>query len=305
MALIALRQTVILAMLMAVGALARKTGILNDERDKGLSAILLNIVTPCVVIANLGKSGLEEYRTGLLLSFLLASIIYLIYLAIVPLLFPKRIEYDYPIARFASTYPNAGYMGIPLVMALLGEVGVIYVTALIVIFNLFTFTHGAASLDREKNAFDPKVFLKPAVISIAIGMIFFFTPLTVPEIVREPMSMIADMNSPLAMLAVGSSLSKIDLRDLKNSEVLIKVLVFRLLLLPLIAIAVCALIPGDQVARMTSVIIYSCPSANLVLLFGIRYDRDTSLASQLVAVTTVFSIVTLPIMVGIGQFLVH
>ena len=305
MALVALRQTVIFAILMGVGALSRKFGLLNDERDRGLTALLLNIVSPCVIIVNLGKNGLEEYRSGLLLAMLLSVIIYAAYFVAVPLLVPKRDSYDYQVARFACIYPNSGFMGIPLVMAILGSEGVIYVVAMVLIFNLLAFTQGVNSYQRDKGSFDLKLLLQPAVVSCGIGMIFFFTPLSVPAFVMEPMQMLADMNSPLAMLIVGSSLAQIDFKNITHKGVIAMTSLYRLVLLPLVAVLICRLVPGDLTVKTATIIIYACPAANLALIFGIKYKRDTLLASELVAVTTVLSIFTIPLIAGIGQMVIQ
>ena len=235
---------------------------------------------------------------------LLSIIIYALYFLIMPVIIPRTDKFDYQVARFASTYPNSGFMGIPLVMALLGNVGVLYVVGMVLIFNLLTFTQGVNSYKQDKGTFDPKVFLQPAVISCGIGMIFFLTPITVPSIIMEPMQMLADMNSPLAMLIVGSSLAKIDFRNITHKGVIAMTVIYRLLLLPLVAVAVCRLIPGDLTVKMATIIIYACPSANLALIFAIQYKRDTLLTSELVAVTTVLSILTIPLIVGLGQMVI-
>ena len=180
MAGIILQQAIIMLILNVVGMIAYYTGIVSREGGKQLSNVVLEIVTPVIIVhAYLEEEYDSRLVVNLLLTFVLAAASYVIAILISMLCFRgKSVGKLAPIERFSATYSNCGFMGIPLASALFGAEGVFYVTAFLTIFFLFSWTHGVMQLTQTKDFKKAlKVLRSPTVIGIAIGLILYFVQL--------------------------------------------------------------------------------------------------------------------------------
>ena len=175
MAVTILNQTIIMLILIMAGVMCAKIGIISKETNKDLSKFLMDIINPVVIFMSYQTDYRPELVKNLLLTFLLSVISFCIFISMSRLLVRRKDGREYEIERFSSIYSNCGFMGIPLVSALFGDMGVFYLAAFITTFNLFAWTHGIIMLSGEKDLKRAlKVFYSPTVISIVLGLVTFF-----------------------------------------------------------------------------------------------------------------------------------
>lgn len=300
MALIIANQAVIMLILNLVGILAYKLKIVDRQGGKQLSAIVLEIVTPVLVVHSYLDVGYSrELVVNLLWTFALAAVSYVLTIAGAMILFPKKEGRETAIERFSAIYSNCGFMGIPLASALFGAEGVLYVTAFLTMFFFFSWTHGIMLLTGKADA---KAFLKvlrsPTVIAIGIGLILYFTRIKLPSVFTETMGFIAALNTPLAMMASGISVAQANiLGALRNARVYLTVAA-RLVILPLITLAMC-LFCGfiSEEVRIVVLLLAAAPSAAMCTLQCQKMGLNDTYASQIFALSTLFSVGTLPLIV--------
>lgn len=299
-------QVVIIFILICVGFLLTKANKINDTGVKQLTDILLIAVTPCVIIQAYQKEFDVKYLKGLVLSALATFIIHIVATILSFLFFRNGDATKYRVSRFASVCSNCGFMAIPLLSAALGSDGVFYGSAYLVIFTLFYWTFGVfiCTEDVKKSLSLKSILINPGVIGVAIGLILFFARIKLPFVVSSAVNFLAGLNTPLAMLILGAFLVKVDVLSAFKNKNLYLVCFLRLLLIPLISIFVIKVIGIDPTIGKTVLICAACPVATVTSLFAAKYDLDSVYASEVVAISTIMSIVTIPLIIIISTYFV-
>ena len=188
-----LRQTGILFLLLALGFLASKLGWLSRETRGGISNILLYIVTPCVIVQSFQyPSSAEKWRAMGVEAAILAAFM-LLGLAAGLLAFRKEGGARRATATFGTAMGNVGFMGVPVIGALVGDEGMLYVSVAMAVFNAICWTVGVRVFD--KKAFQPKVLAtSPVLYSVAIGLLLFLFQWRLPALIDGVTEMVAEFD---------------------------------------------------------------------------------------------------------------
>ena len=313
------KQVGVLFALMVVGFLCNRRKLLNAVAIKGVTELLVLIVTPCVIVHSFiqqkfAPSLLGDLGWALAMSVFAhavgAAIAFVCLRAATSAAPPEgRDAGRVGVLRFAVIFSNAGFMGIPLEYALLGADGVFFGAMYVVVFNLVCWSLGVAVMCRGmKNVGLRALFVNAGTVGVALGLPFFLFSLKLPEVVGRPVEMLADLNTPLAMIMVGWYLAETDFRPVLRCGAAYGVAALRLVAVPLVVIAafvgvracVPTLNPVMAVAISTAA---AAPTAALTTVIAARYDKDVSTATSLVSGTTLLSILTMPPIVGFALWL--
>ena len=303
--LIASEQVAILYVLVAVGAIADKVGIYTEKVAKSCTDLLFYIITPAVIIQSFCSL---EYNPdtvkGLFIAIACGFVLHIVSAAISSLVFNKTNPDEGCIYKYSCAYGNCGYMALPLAGAVLGDEGVFYCSAVIISFQIFSFTHGIYTINKggEKVKFDvKKLFINPGVISVIIGLPLFLLSVKLPSIIASPMNYIASLNTPVAMLIFGTYIANTNFKTIFKNWRIFAVALVKLIILPLILLAAFRLVGISGTLLVALSISAGAPTANNTVMFAAKYDRNTGLASQTVAVVSFISIITLPVMIALAQ----
>lgn len=305
-ALTALTQIVIMFFIIIVGIVCYKLKLIDKNTNKKLSDLVLLLVNPIVIFVSYQRDFDISLLKGLFISILLALFTHILAIVLSKLLLFKNKTPDHkPLERFAMIYSNCGFIGIPLVNGVFGSEGVFYLTAYMTIFNLFVWTHGVIMMtDRGGLRSLLRALITPSVIATLSGFVFFIVRIQLPDIVMNALNYIGNMNTPLAMLVAGVTIAQTNpLRLLKKPRIFY-VSFIKLLLMPLLMLCLYSYLPIPSEVLLTSILATACPTAVTISLFSIRYDKDYLYASEIFAVTTILSVVTIPIVMTLGGFLV-
>lgn len=295
-----LQQVIIMFLLAGVGYVMFRTKKISQEGSRCLGNILIYLSLPCVIINGFLVERTTAKLWGLLFSSLAAAIILAFSILISRLFFKKD-----PIAHFASSFANPGFFGIPLILSCIGNDAVFYVAAFIAFLNMLQWTYGVSLLTGEKASFKPKALLKaPFMIAIIIGLSFFLTGLPMPTILDKSMDFLAGLNTPLAMFTTGIYLAQTDLVKMLRNTRLYVLSAVRLLLIPAISLAVLSLLPADlSDMKMAILIASACPVGSNVAVYAQLHNSDYPYAVETVVISTMLSILTLPIIVQAATLL--
>ena len=165
--------------IMIVGVICCKMGIIDDYTKQRLSRLSTLVVNPILIFTSFQMEYDSELLKKMGLLFVLAVISYLISIMIGHFLLHEREGYDLSIEKFAVTYDNCGFIGVPFGYALFGNIGVIYATVFVAVFHIFCWTHGIMLLD--KGGFQLKKLINPCLIAVIAGMVFFIFQIRLPE----------------------------------------------------------------------------------------------------------------------------
>ncbi len=297
-------QVLILMILVALGAMLSKTGILTESGVRSITDMVLMTVTPCVIIKSFVREFDAKALKGLLISFLIAALVHIGFIVLSRIILHSKDISRERVLRLGVIFTNCGYMSLPLQEAILGETGVFYGSSFIAIFNLFVWSYGIITISGDKKYLTPKkLVFNPGMIGLAVGLVVFLFSIPVPKIIYQPISFVASLNTPLPMIIIGYHLSKTDiLKSIKDLQCLLASLV-RMLLLPSVAIVLMYLcrVRGDML--VSAAISCSAPTAAITTMFASKFGGDTELSVNMVSLTTIMSLLTMPLMITAAQMI--
>lgn len=295
-------QVIVLLLLVLLGSLLTKFKILNGTAAKGMTDIVLTFVTPCVIIKSFIREFDQKTFKAILLSFLAAFCIHIGFILISSLLFSKSEDSKKRVYRFALIFSNCGFMSLPLQEAVLPENGVLYGASFIAIFNLFTWSYGIIEMSGDKKYMSPKkLLLNPGIIGLCIGIAIFLLQIPVISPLKLTIEHMASLNTPLPMIIIGYHLANSNIIDgIRNVRCILAV-IMRLIALPLAALGV-MYICGMRGDLLISMMIAACaPTAAITTMFASKFEKDVSLSVNIVSISTVFSLITMPLIITFTQ----
>ncbi len=302
---IAAQQVGILYIIVLIGIVCDKIGLFSEKTAKACTDLLFYIITPCVIIKSfLAQEFTKETGISLLIAVGCGFLMHFVAIALNIPLFRKGDSEQNRLFRYSAIYGNVGYMTLPLTEAILGSEGVFYCSAVVMAFNVVSFTHGVYVMNSEGGKFDKKkLILNPGVISVLIGLPLFLLKVNLPEIINAPMTYISTMQTPVAMLIFGTFLAHTKINDIFRHKKIIIVSFMKLIVLPAVMIGIYYLF-GLSGTLLTALAISSCaPTANNTVMFAAKFEKDTSLAAQIVATVSFISIITMPVIIAAVQLI--
>lgn len=301
----ALTQVVILYIIVALGFVCHKIGIYTEKASRLTTDLLFYIITPAMIIRSfINMEYNAESLKGLGLAFLAALIFHGIGIVLSELVFCKTEQEKASIYKFAAVYGNVGYMVLPLAESLLGNEGVFYCSAIVIPFNLLAFTHGAKIMTKGEGK--SKISLKslivnPGFIGIAIGLPLFLLKFNLPHIFYMPLSYVADLQTPLAMVMFGTYIASADIKKVFSDYRVFVCAAIKLFAMPLLTVLALKLLGFTGLLLVACTLSASAPTATNTVMFSAKFNKDTALASSVTAFISLISIFTMPLMVAIAQ----
>lgn len=307
MALLVIKQLGIMTLIVLASYIFARILKIDDKGQKLLSKMLLYFINPCLIINSFNRefdpSKLKELSFLIIVSFILH--IFMIGLAILFTL--KKTDINI-IDRLSTVFTNCGFIGIPLIRGVFADQGVFYLMGYLIVFNILLWTWGLYQMSSTINV--KKIITNPNIIAVFLGLIIFCLPFELPQMIAKPISMIGDMNTPMAMILIGIMFSNFKM-DKTYVGKLLKITFVRLILVSFANLFILILINKifgqslDNCRTMLFVAYISsmCPVATSVPSVTCIYDKDTSYASLVVSVTSLFSMLTIPAFVALAEIL--
>lgn len=293
---IVLYRAVVMLIMIIVGYICYRTGIISKATNLQLSNLLLMVVNPCIIFISFQTDFDVRLVVGLLTAIGLSIVSVVMMQLLTRVLLKKTPEDQYKVDRFGCVYTNCGFFGTPLVYAMYGAEGVLYLTAYIATTNFFMWTQGIGIFTGKMKFKQLLNCLKaPVIIAIFLGVICFFCRIRIPDFLYDPLSFIGNMNSPLAMIVAGCFIAQTNILKAFAKPRLYYVSFVRLILLPLVCIALFAVLPIDQNVALTMLVAAATPAAVSIMMFAARFGSDELYAAELFSVGTLLSIATIPL----------
>ena len=302
-----MEQITELFLMIFMGFLIVKTGLLKDDDSKVLSKIVLYLIIPCVIINAFQVDYTMDTVKGLLIA-LAASVMLQIILLIIISAFGKLLHLNE--VEIASVYySNSGNLIVPIVTFILGQEWVLYGCVFMSVQLVFLWTHCKKTLSREPSYDWKKIILNINMISIFIGVILFFTRIRLPEIIGNTLSAVGSMIGPASMFVTGMLFASMNLKQIFTNKRVYFISFLRLIAVPLFSLILLKIshlaslsADGNQIMLIVFLAVIT-PSASTVAQMCQVYGNDSRYASAINVVTTLFSIITMPLMVMLFQMI--
>jgi len=296
-----LNQVLILFIIMLTGFAAGKAGIIDSTGSKKLGEVMLFVTSPMMVFKSFFISFSTERLINILWIMGMASFMFLLSILLSKLIYGRFPEDKAHILRFCAIFSNCGYMGLPVMHALYGDDGVFYGSFYIVCFHIVLWTYGYVMFGGQgtKRQIIRKVFTNPSIVAVYVGMVVFLFGIPIPEPIESAVAAVGNMTMPISMLIIGAVISSAKLRDIVSDWRVYLSASVRLVLMPLLALALTR-IPGiPDLPAAVLVTALAMPAAANTTVFAEIFNKDAVFASKCVSVSTLLSIATIPLVVSL------
>ncbi len=303
----------VLFAILFTGYFLRKINFIDDKMNNSINKLIVYFAYPCLIVHNIGSIDMSG---DIIVSFMLAFVLSLAFFYLYGGVafgyaklrhFPKD---ESTILEFAMTTPNNGFMGFPVALLFFGEMGMLLMLAHNAAMNFYIFTYCIKLLRRNEEGTRKntpgrffkatlKFLLNPNILALIIGFILSLLGGLLPEVVDEYLVYIGNISTPMAMIFIGSTLTAYDFKEIINSRTIIETSIVKLLIVPAITLAIVYFLPIDPMIK-TIVVLGGCfPTAATVPMLSEQEGHDPGPGSKALFLSTVASIVTVPLAINI------
>lgn len=278
----------------------RRKDILSDDMCKSLSWIVVNLANPAMILS--GSINSENRIAGeeLLMTMVLAVGVY-VGLILVSLVLPFVLQVPKKSAgvyRVMTIFSNIGFMGFPVISALYGTDALLYASVFLIPFNLLIYTYGILALqsgEGEKEKFNLKKVFNIGVFCCFLSIILSFVQIEMPSFVKTTISTLSNLTSPLSMMVIGASMANIDIKKLFMDIKLLLFAAIKLVVVPVAGLFLLKNFVHNDMLLGVCMVMIATPVASMTAMLAQQYDGDYELASRSVALTTILSVLTMPL----------
>ena len=292
-----------LFVIVIVGYMAGRLGYMGGEFDRKLSSLVINWTCPALILSSAMTGELPDRR--FILPLLAISVVTYLVLTGVAFWLPRfltRRKDDEGVVGFAMMFGNVGFMGYPVVASIFGHEAVFYAAVLNVVNTFAVFTVGTILVtgkgEVEGPHFQKKVLYSTPMLSAYLTMLIVALEIDdIPACISQPLTMIGDITVPAALLIIGSSMSQLPLRALMGNATVYITTVMRLVVVPVAMYFLCLLLGFDPYVVNINTVVIAMPVATYGTILCLKYNRDTSLMAEVTFITTLLSMITIPLLV--------
>jgi len=292
--------TLVLFFLILTGFAARKLKIVDEGFVKSLSSFLFNMAYPALIIKSMQFSFTpESFVTS---SRLVALSILVLIVSWCAAKLVNTVSKSNPdaagVTTFTIMYSNFTFMAFPVIEELYGEDMLFYLAIFTVTLRIAYCTHGVSTIAgsmKEKSGINLKSVVNPPVIAILVGLMLYFFSLRLPYPVARTIEMLSQVVSPLGMVVAGLILAEFDYKEVFKGGRAYLISFVRLIVIPLIVFLIVKALGLPDIERQIAVIVSAMPVASVGVIISAKYGADRKLAAKATFISTLFSIITVPI----------
>ncbi|MGN1122427.1 MAG: AEC family transporter [Eubacteriales bacterium] len=301
----------VLFIAMLAGYIAKKTKLFDEKASNTLSSLLAYITNPCLIITSLQTECEMSVLVTAVKVLGMSVAIHAVLAVLCGFAAHRRSKKtvsaspDRAVYAFGFMYMNCGFMGFPIMQAMFPEHGLFFGVIYNIPFNLFVWTHGVALMSGSKGQKPDwkKILLNPGILSTVLACVLFVTGVRFPAVINDGLDMVGGMTFPLSMMIIGSLLGGICLRSLFTDIKLLAFSLAKMVAVPLVMLGVCMVCGPWMDFTLAAVCVTMCatPTAAVTAVFAEVYGANASLAAKIVGMTTLFSLVTMPMILTLAE----
>lgn len=309
--MVGMEQVLVLFLLIVAGIIIKKKGIVTDHINKEVSSLVINVCLPAFILSSMAFDFSVEVliNSGMLvfLSFSIYGISIILAKLLNKILKIQGAARD--VYEYIAVFSNCGFMGYPVLHAAFGEEAVFYAAIYNLSFSVLVWSYGVFIMQRShrENAVKRSILsiikssINPAMIAVFIGFALFLTGVKLPGPIFKTVKMIGSATTPLSMMFIGFILAEVHPKELLSDWKDYVLTAHRLLFIPLLVYFGLTALGVSGITLVIPVVVAAMPAAANSAIIASKYKSDFKLASKLIFITTLLSIVSIPIMIGLVQ----
>ena len=303
--LLLMQQITELFLMIIMGYVIVKARLLKGEDSKVISKIVLYLIIPCVIINAFQVDYTSEKVQGLLLAFAASVMLQVLLLIIV--WGAGRLMGLNEVEKASVYYSNAGNLIMPIVTFVLGQEWVLYGCVFMSVQIVFVWSHGKWVLSRQSKIDWKKILLNINMVAVFAGVFLFFTKIRLPQILNQTFGSVGSMIGPASMMVTGMLIAEMNLRNIFENVKVYFISFLRLVVIPVISLAILKISglvnihPDGKKLLLIVFLAVITPSASTITQMCQVYGNDSKYASAINVMTTLLSIITMPLMVLLYQ----
>ncbi|MCI5642874.1 MAG: AEC family transporter [Peptoniphilus sp.] len=308
--LILFKNLIVFLIIIMIAFFVRKSHKVSNKLQKDMSYLLINVTTPCIIVTSMAVEFTEDKFIQARDTFLIANVIFIFsyFLIYFIMKFYKVEEPNKSQMMVGGIFTNLGFLGFPLILAMFGKDGLYIASIVNMVSNYFTYTIGIG-LIKKNSTREGKLrfrdFFNNANIATIIGLIILFSGFKIPDFIYSVLEIVGNGTGLFSMIIIGLMLGEMDIKDIFVEKRAYAMSFYRLILLPVILIALFCVVPIkiDPFVEKIIIILFSMPVASITGIFSVQYDVDPAFGTKLVMQSTVLCVITLPIILYLYNFL--
>jgi len=295
----AVNQVLVLSIMMVIGIYARKKGFIDDRVEKGLSAILINITLPLMIINSFCLEFDRAIMGNAIKIFFYSVVIHLVLLILSRYIYIKASDRKKPLLIFTTSFSNCGFMGYPVLNSIFGEIGVFYASIFTMVFTALVWTIGVSLFTGKismKEA-SKSILKNPSIWAVIIGIIIFVGQIKLPFAINSTVKSVGNMTTPISMIIIGSMLCGSNIKEMIGDFSLYYLSIVRLILVPIATYFTMNMFNIDSMLVAICTLLMAMPGAVVGPVIALSTGGDGKYGSQCVFITTLLSVITIPLFI--------
>lgn len=302
--LVVFQQMIVIFILMAVGFYLYRTGKISDQASSDLSGLITKVCNPALLICSAFEKDNPATNRELLITGAIA-VVYFVILMILGIVFAKVLRVDKKDVKFyqmMSVYGNIGFIGIPLISAVMGTGALIYLSIFLLVFNILIYTHGMLIISSEEPGAAAGIqwrkMINPGTVAGVLTLVLFISKVRVPVVVEDSLGYMGRCTTFLSMVVLGMSLARMPLKELFGDIKMYVFAAFRFLCVPILAAFLLKPVMHNEILLGVIVLTLALPVANMPLMLAKQNCEDTSTLARGILLTTLLSLITVTLASG-------
>lgn len=303
-----LQQMLVLFFIMLAGFFAQQKQILDEDACKKVSWIVVNIANPAMILSSV--TGESRIQPGEIAVTILIALLMFLSLMILASFLPVVLHVDksqYGVYRVMTVFSNIGFMGFPIISEIYGNEALLYGSIFLLPYNILIYTYGISLMDKGENkekgpGIQWRKIFNNGVIACMLTLILFFTKIPVPYVAAKTIEMVSSLTAPLSMMVIGASLAVISVKEMITDRKMLLFVVIRQFILPITLSLLVFSVLSNQLLCGVCMIMLSTPVGSMTSMLAEEYNGNYELASKGVAITTIVSVISLPVVSYIVNF---
>ena len=296
------KQLLALLVVLVIGYAARLFGVLDKNTTKKLNAFIMSVSYPLMLLMAFQQKFSAKMFGVFCTIFAISLVLHIVPTILVIFLFRSNKITESSVLRFSVIMPSGGFIGIPLLNIIFGDLGAFYGASFLLFSTLYMWTVGAFILSAgKKRSFKTqlKALVSPSLIGVVVGFLLFLCHIKLPVFFGTALGAVGNITVPLAMLVLGSMLREVTLKDVFLKVDIYIAAAIKLLAFPFVVLIICLIFGVSKWNAYTCILMSALPTNAAVIFMAERYGASRTKAIACAELINILSVITVPLVMAI------